>query len=484
MFSQTLLFGAKIPILVLEMDTKRLYIKSFGCQMNKLDTSLAAAALKEAGFATTDKVAEADLVLINTCSVRQHAEDRVFSHLGHLKYIKESRPRLTVAVMGCMAQRLGAELLAHPAVDIVAGPAQLARIVELVKSAMEEKTGLLAITKEIRTKTSESENNALDKFELTYDHDKNHIPGQGFVRVMRGCNNFCSYCVVPYVRGPEVSRPPNAIIEQVQRLADEGVRQITLLGQTVNSYAYQAGSKTYRLADLLEMTSKIEQIKWIRFITSHPGRFDDSILHAMAGLPKVCRYLHIPAQSGSDKILKAMNRNYTVSDYLTLLDKARQLMADIAIAGDFIVGFSGETDEDFQDTVRLVEKANYKNCFVFKYSARPGTSADSKMADNVPVEIKKQRNTQLLELQNHISAEYNERFLDTTVKVLVEGPSKKPHLNNSECDNNPQLVGRTATDYIVVFNGPKSLAGQFVKVKISKTSPLTLFGQIQDKHGL
>jgi len=457
---------------------KKVHIKSFGCQMNKLDSALVTGALKDAGFALTEKVKEADVVLINTCSVRRHAEDRVLSHLGHLKHIKETQPGLVVGVIGCMAQRLGAELLDHEAVNIVCGPAQIPQIPDLVIRALQGRTKLLSVTENIRQKCSDDQSSVLDTFETAHDSDKYHIPGQAFVRVMRGCNNFCSYCVVPYVRGQEVSRPPAPIIEQITRLAADGVKQITLLGQTINSYNYPAGDRTYRLADLLEMASEVEGVRWIRFITSYPVDFDEAILHAMADLPKVCPYLHIPAQSGSDRILKAMNRRYTAAEYLDLLAKARDIVDGIAIAGDFIVGFGGETDADFAATVELVKKAKYKNCFIFKYSPRPGTRADDKLADTVPAEVKKQRNIELLRVQNEISGRYNKCFLGQTLEVLAEGPSKKPHLDSAACAGQPQLIGRTATDYIVVFNGPKSLAGRFAKVKITKVSPLTLFGKL------
>ncbi len=453
--------------------------------MNKLDSALVASAIKDAGFALTEKVKDADVVLINTCSVRQHAEDRVLSHLGHLKHAKRTRPGLVVGVIGCMAQRLGAELLDHDAVDIVCGPAQIPQIPDLVKRALEDKTKLLSVTENIRQKTQATAANnelrtmnSLDDFELAYDSSRSYIPSQAFVRAMRGCNNFCSYCVVPYVRGPEVSRPAGQVIEQIKKLAADGVKQITLLGQTINSYNYPAGDKTYRLADLLEMADEVDGIRWIRFITSYPVGFDEAILRATADLPKVCPYLHIPAQSGSDRILKAMNRRYTASEYLDLLAKAREIVPGIAIAGDFIVGFSGETDADFAATVELVKKAKYKNCFIFKYSPRPGTRADAKLADTVPAEVKRQRNIELLEVQNIISGEYNKCFLGQELEVLVEGPSKKPHLDRASHAGQGQLVGRTATDYIVVFNGPESLAGQFTKVEITKVSPLTLFGRL------
>jgi tRNA-2-methylthio-N6-dimethylallyladenosine synthase len=458
---------------------KNVCIRSFGCQMNKLDTALVTSALTEAGFSLTDKVKQADVVLINTCSVREHAEQRVVSHLGHLQHIKESRPDLVVAVIGCMAQRLGPKLLEHEAVDIVCGPAQIPQITKLITQTLKEKKEAIAVTQKIRKGTDESQAKALEDFETSYGTDDKQIPGQAYVRAMRGCDNFCSYCIVPYVRGPEVSRPPEAIIDQIRKLADAGVKQVTLLGQRVNAYKYTSGEKTYCLADLLRMASDVEGLEWIRFVTSYPSEeFFDEILQAMADLPKVCNYLHIPAQSGSDKILRKMNRRYTAAQYLEMLARARAVVHDISIAGDFIVGFPGETDADFEATVDLVKKARYKNCFIFKYSPRPDTTADKRLPDDVPIEVKKTRNIELLAVQEKISDRLSAEYLEKEVKVLVEGLSKKPHLDFAQGEGNPQLIGRTETDYIVVFNGPKSLAGQFANVKITKTSPLTLFGRL------
>ena len=447
--------------------------------MNKLDTALVTSALKKAGFSLTDSVKEADVVLINTCSVRDHAEQRVISHLGFLKHIKESRPEMIVGVIGCMAQRLGAKLLEHDAVDIVCGPAQIPQITKLLTETLREKRQTIMVTDKIRQRTDEDQAQALEDFESAYGIEDRHIPGQAYVRAMRGCDNFCTYCIVPFVRGPEVSRPPKAIIEQIKKLADAGVKQVTLLGQRVNAYKYTTGDKTYCLADLLRMASDIEGIEWIRFVTSFPSEeFFDDILHAMADLPKVCDYLHIPAQSGSDKILRAMNRHYTADRYLAMLAKARTIVPDIAIAGDFMVGFPGETKADFEATVDLVKKTRHKNCFIFKYSTRPGTTADKRLEDDIPLEVKKSRNIKLLAVQEKISEQLSAEFSGKEVTILVEGLSKKPHLNDTEGGDKPQLIGRTATDYIAVFNGPPSLAGQFAKVKITKTSPLTLFGEL------
>jgi tRNA-2-methylthio-N6-dimethylallyladenosine synthase len=456
------------------------HIKTFGCQMNKLDSGILASALVEAGYSLTNKATEADVVVINTCSVREHAEARVFSHLGHLKHLRKTRPEMVVAVIGCMAQRLGAELLQHPAVDIVCGPAQLPQLPQLIEKAAatsRKERDFLAVTDDIRRRSSQEQDQPLDEFERLHDTEDADIPGQAFVRAMHGCDRFCSYCVVPYVRGPEVSRPPQAIREQIRRLAGQGVTQITLLGQTINSYRYAEGDRMWHLADLLEMATAIEGVHWVRFITSYPVDFDEAIFHAMAGNEKLCRYLHIPAQSGSDRILKAMNRHYTVAQYLALLEKARTIVPDISLAGDFIVGFPSETDADFGATCDLLAKAQYKNAFIFKYSPRPGTRADRMLTDDVPAEVKKYRNMKLLELQNTQSAEVNRQFVGRTVEVMVEGPGKKPHLDGPHREM-PQLTGRTAADHIVVFDGPLSLAGSYASVKITRASALTLFGEL------
>lgn len=275
---------------------KKVFIRSFGCQMNKLDTALVSSALKQAGFKLVGGEEDADVVLINTCSVRDHAEQRVLSHLGHLKHIRQTRPQLVVGVIGCMAQRLGAELLGHPAVDIVCGPGQIPQITTLVTEALEQKKKQLSITTQIRRRTPQKQAQALDEFESVYDSDEEQLPSQTFVRVMHGCDNFCSYCVVPYVRGPEVSRSPTAIIEQVKRLTGEGVRVVTLLGQRVNAYKYNENEKIYCLADILEMVSKINGIEWIRFVTNYPDeeflvRFSRQWLPCRRSA-NTCIYLH------------------------------------------------------------------------------------------------------------------------------------------------------------------------------------------------
>ena len=446
--------------------------------MNKLDTALITASLSEAGYDFVDEFNQADVVLMNTCSVRKHAEDKVFSNLGIIKSLKENKQSVILGIIGCMAQRLGGELLENKTVDFVCGPSQIPQIVDLINKAIHGDRST-AVLQDIRTGTSDNESARLEDFESVFDrHDKN-IPGQAFVRAMRGCNNFCSYCIVPYVRGPEISRSPQFVVEQVKKLADEGVKMVTLLGQTVNSYNYKSGDKTYSLADLLDMVSDIAGIEWIRFVTNYPQeKYYDDILEVMAGNSKICNYLHMCAQSGSNRILKAMNRRYTAEQYLDLVARAKEGVKGIAVAGDFIIGFPGETEEDFQQTVELVKQARYRNAFIFKYSPRPGTKSEIKMIDDVPAEVKKRRNIELLAVQEQISSELSKEFEGRTVRVLVEGLSKKPHLNKAENLNMPQLVGRTTEDWIVVFNGHPELAGNFARVKITKSSPLTLFGHL------
>lgn len=457
------------------MNTMKIHIKNFGCQMNKLDAALVTSALKQKGCTLEDSLTNADIILFNTCSVREHAEERVFANLGHIKHLQKKRPEIITIVFGCMAQRLGDKLLEHPAVNLVVGPSQIPQIPALIEDLLDKHgDAKVIVTEKVRQKLPDDTSDMLEKFEQIHDSDDKNIKCQAFVRAMRGCNKFCTYCIVPYVRGPEVSRPIDAILSQVKHLAEQGTKQITLLGQTINRYNYQ----NQNLAVLLEKVSQVIGIEQVKFITSHPAEFSDDIFHAIANNNKISPYLHVPAQSGSDTILKAMNRNYTVGKYLELVDRARNIVPGIAISSDFIVGFPGETDEDFQKTADLIKKVRFKNSFIFKYSPRPGTKSQEKLQDTVTEEVKKQRNAELLDIQNAISQEDNAKFLNTTVRVMVEGLSKKPHVNRAENNDLPQLVGRTSSDYIVVFNGSESLAGDFVDVKIIKTASLTLFGQL------
>ncbi len=336
----------------------------------------------------------------------------------------------------------------------------------------------MAVTESIRRPDSLEHQQILDEFEMEYDSDKNHIKSQAFIRAMRAATTSAPTALCPMCAARRFPVRPRWFWSRPESWLIPAFSKSLCWARASTAYRWQQGDKTWTLADLLEKVSDIAGVHWVRFITSHPGYFDDSILQVMADLPKVCPYLHIPAQSGSDRILKAMNRGYTSTHYMALMDKARATVPDIAIAGDFIVGFPGEPDQDYQATAKLIRRVRYKNCFIFKYSPRPGTRAEQKLTDDIPDEIKQQRNMELLEIVNQIAEEDNKRFVGKTLEVLVEGPSKKAHLNAADSNDNPQLIGRTAHDYIVVFNGPASLAGQFIKVSISKTSPLTLFGNL------
>lgn len=468
-----------------------MYIETMGCQMNKLDSQLIQGQLKRLGYTFTDLDDEAGVIIFNTCSVRQHAEDKVISKIGQLRRRHQNQKNFILAVVGCMAQRLGNELLEnYPQVDIVCSPGRIHQLGELIQQVQSDRQPQIALN-------DKAELHDLEELDAARQDSDTDCPFMAYVRVMRGCNKYCSYCVIPHVRGGEISRPPEHILEESRRLADNGVKEITLLGQTVNSYKYTQGDKTIRLADVLEMLHEIPGLRRLRFLTSYPRDFDDSILHAIADLPKVCEYLHIPAQSGSDKILNAMNRRYTAARYLHLIDRARQIVPDVTIAGDFIVGFPGESDEDFDASCDLIRSVRYKNCFIFKYSPRPGTRADDKLADSIPNEIKKQRNRILLDLQSKISLEDNQKLIGRTVEILVEGPSKYPHLDEKKNQNDSleqqsdesmtqaapsttdsiQLVGRTRGDHIVVFQGSTDLVGKITNVTISRASALTLFAQ-------
>jgi len=461
----------------------KVYIETTGCQMNVLDSELVESLLQSAGMEIADREDSADVVLLNTCSVREHAERKVHSRLNRLCNEKATGREVIIGVLGCMAQRAGKELIErYEGIDFLCAPGQLHRLVELITSTEKYSPRVALDPPRGQARKSTIEADFLD---LHRDPYRTHLPAQAYVRIMRGCDKFCTYCIVPFVRGPEQSRCPDDIIQEAKRLIDAGITQITLLGQTVNSYRFEQSGKTIGLADLLERLDNLAGLKRIRFITCYPGGFDRSILQAMRDLPKVCEYLHIPAQSGSDRILKAMGRHYSRADYDRLIGDAREIVGEVGIAGDFIVGFPGETDEDFQASVELVRRTRYKNSYIFKYSPRPGTAAAKNLVDDVPLEIKRSRNNELLAVQQEVSLERNRSMIGRVVEVLVEGKSplakkrsKRPSpKGSSTSDNLVQLTGRTRTDHIVVFDGPESLAGKYVDVEITDATALTLIGR-------
>jgi len=457
---------------------KKLFIETLGCQMNVLDSEFVAAALQERGYELTPRIQDADVILFNTCSVRQHAEDKVYSALGRLKHRKRRQPDLIIGVIGCMAQK-DQKLIFHraPHVDLVAGPGQLHRVPDLVEQVEYERRRQLAVS---LPRNAGPRSRIEESFETFEEYDPDRLARfrtggfQAYVRIMMGCDKFCTFCVVPSVRGPEQSRPPQAIYEECKRLVDRGCVEITLLGQTVNSYRYRHGDgRVTRLSDLLAAIHDLPGLRRIKFVTNYPRDMTDDLLEAVRDLPRVSPYLHVPAQSGSNAVLKRMKRGYTVEEYLEMVDRVREYVPDAALASDFIVGFCGETEEDFEATCELVRRVRYKNCFVFKYSPRPGTKAYERLQDDVPEEIKRRRNNELLAVQNAISLAQNQALIGRVFEVLVYGPSPAAR---SRDGSTLQLAGRTHDDRIVVFDGTPGLVGKFVNVLVTAATPTTLIG--------
>ena len=456
------------------------YLETFGCQMNVLDSQLVAGELHRLGWQAVEAPNQADLILFNTCSVRQHAEDKVFSRLGHLKRLKQRQPEIIIGVLGCMAERMKDDLFVQaPHVDLLCGPGELKRLPSLLSVVRERHEHVTALAAGRSRRILEEDD--LETLDLARSSDPSENVLQSYVRVQRGCDKFCTYCVVPFVRGPQRSRPPENIVAEVSRLADQGCREITLLGQTVNSYLYSVDGRSTSFARLLEQVHSVEGIDRIRFVTSFPADWDDDIFRVMRDYPRIMPYLHIPAQSGSDRILKAMCRGYTVAEYLRLIDTARNYIPLIGLAGDFIVGFCGESEEDFGASVDLVRRVEYQGLFVFKYSPRPGTSADRIKDDNVPNDVKAHRNNELLAVQSQISLRHKQTLVGQSLEVLVEGYSKSARKASSlqPTDLSHQLVGRTPTGLIVVFDGNPKHIGALVNIHVESVSSLTLFGRIQ-----
>jgi len=443
----------------------KVFIHAFGCQMNKLDAELAMGALRRAGGEPTDSVEEADVILYHTCSVREHAEERVYSNVGKLKFLKRRRPEIVIGIMGCMAQKdRGAIFERLPHVDLVVGTREFPRIAELVEEARRTRKRLLACSEEAAVVE-------------TRDPACRPSRHRAFLTIMRGCDNFCAYCIVPSVRGRETSRPLDEVVAEAQRLVDDGVVEITLLGQNVNSYGKSFGhpargaTRAGAFVGLLERLDRLSGLARIRFVTSHPKDMSREILQAVRDLPRVCEHLHMPAQSGSDRILKAMNRKYTAAHYRELVALAREIVPGIAIASDFIVGFPGETPEEFEETASLVRETRFQNCFVFKYSPRPGTAA-AKLSDDVPAEEKKRRNLELLEIQSRVNRQEYAGFVGQEVEALAEGVSAR---------DARRVSGRLRTNHIVVFPGGAELTGKLLRVRILSATALTLVGERTDE---
>ena len=459
--------------------TKRVYIETVGCQMNVLDSEMVIADLRRHGYEVVDSPKDADAVLYNTCSVREHAEEKIYSALGKVRQIKERTPGMTIGVMGCMAQKDQQIVFDRaPYVDMVVGPGQLHQIPTLLEKVGRGEGRQLAVSLARKDGSQELIRRSHETFDPLRDPTMRPTPFQAYLRIQIGCDKFCTYCIVPMTRGPEQGRSPAEILSEARVLAEQGCKEITLLGQTVNSYRYSDGEQTTRLADLLQQLHAIDGIERLKFVTSYPKDMTATLLETIRDLPKCSPYLHVPAQSGHDEVLKRMKRGYTVADYLEMMERIETILPQATVSSDFIVGFSGETDKEFEATVRLVERCRFKNSFIFQYSVRPGTKAAERLPDDVPREVKAERNQRLLAVQDAISYEDQQQLIGQTFDVLVEGPSKKAVKAGTQSEL-LQMTGRTHCDRIVVFDGNRRQAGQTLPIKIDDASSHTLIGRVK-----
>ena len=437
-------------------DGRKIHIETYGCQMNVVDSEIVLSIMQKEGYVYTDQPTEADILLLNTCSIRENAEQRIWNRLRELRALKQTRRGLLVGVIGCMAERLKERLVAEESlVDLVVGPDAYRDLPSLVREA--ESGG-----KGINTQLSREETYAeISPVRL----DRNGV--SAFVAIMRGCNNMCSYCVVPYTRGAERSRDPETIVREARQLFEEGYREVTLLGQNVNSYRWE-GSSVVGFPELLRRVAEIDPALRVRFATSHPKDMSDSLLDTMASMPNICRSIHLPAQSGSSRILELMNRKYTREWYLGRIEAIRKRMPDCAITTDLIAGFCSETEEDHQLTLSLMREVGYEFAYMFKYSERPGTKAARHMPDDVPEEVKNRRLSEIIELQNELALASNRRDVGKTFEILVEGVSKR---------SDERLFGRTSQNKVVVIDRRAHRTGDYVKVRIVDCTSATLFGE-------
>ena len=433
---------------------KKVYIETYGCQMNVYDTELVKAILDKHNYTLTDNEAEAEVFLLNTCSVRENANRKVYNRIQQFKS-KRNGDRVLIGVLGCMATNFRQQLLKDPRlpIDFIAGPDSYKRLPKLIEEVSQTGEKIFDVT--------------LSEFETYSDVYPSRSGGvNAWIAVMRGCDNFCTFCVVPYTRGRERSRDPENVVAEVQQLAAEGFRQVTLLGQNVNSYRYEDKDFAY----LLERVSTVEGIERIRFTSPHPKDFPDSLLRVIAENPKVCKQIHLPLQAGNDRVLEMMNRTYTQKEFLDLVDKIRTLIPDVVLTTDIIVGFPTETDAEFEDTVRVVETVQFDSAFIFKYSERPKTVAARRFPDDVPDEVKTERIVRLNDIQKKISYQKNLAHVGEIHEVLIEEEKTKKSPDHYQ--------GRNDGNKIVIFPKGEYQKGQFVNVRILDATPHVLLGEV------
>ena len=436
---------------------KRLYIETYGCQMNVADSEVVASIMRMAGYEPCESVDEADAVLLNTCSVRDNAEQKIIHRLEALHAMRKKGRKMLIGVLGCMAERVREQLLDDHHADLVAGPDAYLSLPDLIAQA---ETGHKAI------------DTTLSTTETYRDIVPTRICGNrisGFVSIMRGCNNFCHYCIVPYTRGRERSRDVESILNEVRDLQAKGYKEVTLLGQNVNSYRFEKDGNTVTFPELLRTVAQAVPDMRVRFTTSHPKDMSDETLHVIAEVPNVCKHIHLPVQSGSSRILKLMNRKYTREWYLERVAAIRRIIPDCGLSTDIFSGFHSETEEDHQMSLSLMRECAYDSAFMFKYSERPGTYASKHLPDDISEEVKIRRLNEMIELQNQLSAESNAKDVGKTFEVLAEGVSKR---------SKEQLFGRTEQNKVVVFDRGSHRIGDFVKVRITDSSSATLKGEL------
>ena len=434
-------------------DGRKLYIETYGCQMNVGDSEIVVSIMQQEGYRYTESLEEADIVLINTCSIRDNAEQRIWGRLSEMRRMRKQKPSLVIGIIGCMAERLKEELTkGGTGVDIVAGPDAYRDLPRLVREVDNGGAG-------VNVQLSKEETYAeIAPVRL----DKNGV--SAFIAIMRGCNNYCSYCVVPYTRGIERSRDAETIIAEARTLFENGYREVTLLGQNVNSYR----TGVVDFPELLKQVAEISPLLRVRFATSHPKDISDKLLETMASMPNICKAIHLPAQSGSSEMLKRMNRKYTREWYLERVAAIRRYMPDCAITTDLIAGFAHESEEEHQQTLSLMQEVGYDFAYMFKYSERPGTFAQRNLGDDVPEDVKTRRLTEIIELQNSLSEQSNKRDVGKEFEILVECTSKR---------SEAQLSGRTSQNKMVVFDRGDHKIGDYVRVRITGCSSATLFGE-------
>lgn len=439
----------------------QVFIETYGCQMNVNDSEVVLSVLQNAGYSLCDNIENANIILVNTCSIRDNAEQRIWGRLDVFLQKKKKDKNVIVGILGCMAERLKEELLKHPAVDLVAGPDSYRDIAKLIL-ALREDGG-----KQINTLLSHEETYAdISPVRM----DKNGV--SAYISIMRGCNNMCSYCVVPYTRGAERSRDPQSIVREAQELFANGYKEVSLLGQNVDSYNWvnpNNTTETVDFAQLLELIALISPTLRVRFSTSHPKDMGNGVLYTMAMYPNICNHIHLPVQSGSNAMLLKMNRKYTRETYLQRIKNIREILPDCCISTDIIAGFCSETEDDHKDTISIMREVAFDSAFMFQYSERPNTKAARHYPDDVPLDIKTRRLNEIIELQNSYSLASNQKTIGNTYEVLIEGVSKR---------SAEQLIGRTPQNKVCVFNGNGHKIGDYVNVKVTSCTSATLIAEI------